>query len=562
LQTVMLSQESKVGRRFSCLGRQDQAPLVLGQRFPLVREELPQAIDRMAHDPPEHVVEVLPGVDSTVLAGSDEAHEQRCRPTAPFASHEEPVLPTQGDRAHGVFRQVVVRPEPPVFQVAAQGLSLIQGVIDRLPKRFRRGRLRSERFKLLEDSRKERCGMLLPEEAPFLGFHVGAGGLHLVVEPGDAGQDVRRLFRTGCCRFVELPPGMSPAAHLEDVLLFEELIVTAVGVGMDIPLIILEKFKRPLLAAIDGEVIDRKRRAGPSPHTNPHPGPLELPVPLDLQGNGRVVGERDTPFQDGQSEDLLQNLDALIDLHQPTALGRPRDRHPLPIEDVVLAVEGEVIDELADDQMGDQSHIGFALGDRMIGHRRGDHAAERIGAFGQGVLGPLVDVDDELARPVFKLFRDLDGDHLQGFARFGADLLLLGDVQQDFHPFEVFGNGNATMMLGSLPWLDGFRLNRDIGCQRHLWSVLFQRLQDDGIEHHLVGVELLGLTTIETPEHLLHLVLKGGQLPLGGFELSGEFSDLGILLRGDFEDQKILLRDELVGLREGQYHETRSSALS
>lgn len=153
-----------------------------------------------------------------------------------------------------------------------------------------------------------------------------------------------------------------------------------------------------------------------------------------------------------------------------------------------------------------------------------------------------------------QLLRDLDGDHLQGFARLGADLLLLGDIQKDLHPFEVFGNGNAAMMLRSLPRLDELRFSLDLGCRQRLLSVLFQGLQDDGIEHHLIGVELLGFATVQTPEHLFHLMLKGGQLPLDGFELSGEFPDLGILLRGDFSDQRILLRDKLQGLRDGQYH--------
>jgi len=88
----MRDQESKAGQRFSGLGRQEQAPFVLGQRLPLVGEELSQPGDRMAHDPPEHVVEVLPGIDFAVFAGLDEAHEQRHRPAATLASDEEPVL--------------------------------------------------------------------------------------------------------------------------------------------------------------------------------------------------------------------------------------------------------------------------------------------------------------------------------------------------------------------------------------------------------------------------------------------------------------------------------------
>ncbi|MFZ4441208.1 MAG: hypothetical protein ACOYOS_22580 [Syntrophales bacterium] len=46
----------------------------------------------MAHDAPEHIVEILSGVDFAVLAGLDEAHEQRLHPVASFASDEEPVF--------------------------------------------------------------------------------------------------------------------------------------------------------------------------------------------------------------------------------------------------------------------------------------------------------------------------------------------------------------------------------------------------------------------------------------------------------------------------------------
>lgn len=93
--------------------------------------------------------------------------------------------------------------------------------------------------------------MLLPEDTPLLGLHIGRGGFHLVVEPGDASQDVRRFFGTGRNRFVKLPPRMGPTAHLDNVFLLEEFIVAAIGVGMDIPLIIIEIIERPLLASID-----------------------------------------------------------------------------------------------------------------------------------------------------------------------------------------------------------------------------------------------------------------------------------------------------------------------
>lgn len=91
----------------------------------------------MAHDPPEHIGKILTGIDFEVLAVSDEAHEQR-RPVTSFSPDEEPVFSTDHYRTYGILHQIVVGSESPVFQIEAQqGIALIQGVIDRLPERFR-----------------------------------------------------------------------------------------------------------------------------------------------------------------------------------------------------------------------------------------------------------------------------------------------------------------------------------------------------------------------------------------------------------------------------------------
>ncbi len=89
-QKAILDRESGGYRCFSDLGRQDQA-LFMRAWLPRVGEELPQAIDRMAHAPPEHVVEVLPGIDPAGFTGSKQPHEQGCRPAAPFMG----LLPTK-----------------------------------------------------------------------------------------------------------------------------------------------------------------------------------------------------------------------------------------------------------------------------------------------------------------------------------------------------------------------------------------------------------------------------------------------------------------------------------
>ena len=47
---------------------------------------------------------------------------------------------------------------------------------------------------------------------------------------------------------------------------------------------------------------------------------------------------------------------------------------------------------------------------------------------------------DEFARPIFEFLGCLDADLLQGLPRLGADLLLLRDIKQDLHPFQVLGD--------------------------------------------------------------------------------------------------------------------------
>jgi len=230
---------------------------------------------------------------------------------------------------------------------------------------------------------------------------------------------------------------------------------------MDISMIIFKKIKGTPFAAIDGEVINRQRRTHSSPDIDPHPGFLHLPVALVLQGSYGIVGKDDIALTESAPEDLLHYLDSFVGLHEPTGLGRPGNRHPFPLEDAVLSVEGQMIGKLAHNYVGQESRIGFASGDGMIGHGGGNDP----GAFRQTILRTFIDVDQKFPRAVLQLFRDLHPDHLQRSPCFGADLLLFGDIQQDLHPFEMFGNGNAAMVsagAGSFP--NGFFHRRFGGC--------------------------------------------------------------------------------------------------
>jgi len=126
----------------------------------------------------------------------------------------------------------------------------------------------------------------------------------------------------------------------------------------------------------------------------------------------------------------------------------------------------------------------------MIGHGCGDDSS----AYRQSVLRPFIDVDQKFPRPVLQFFRDFHPDHPQGFPCFGVDLLLFGDIQQDLHPFEVLGNGDAAMVspgAGSFP--DGF-FHRRFG--RRIHPVLFDGIDDNVVKHQLVGIQLFGFTTV------------------------------------------------------------------
>lgn len=66
----------------------DQAVVILGERLPLVGEQLPEAADRMAHDTTQYIIKVLPRVAVAGLARLNQAEEQACGPCTPFTGSE------------------------------------------------------------------------------------------------------------------------------------------------------------------------------------------------------------------------------------------------------------------------------------------------------------------------------------------------------------------------------------------------------------------------------------------------------------------------------------------
>ncbi len=101
-----------------------------------------------------------------------------------------------------------------------------------------------------------------------------------------------------------------------------------------------------------------------------------------------------------------------------------------------------MIGKLADDQISDQSDIGLATFNGMIRHRGDDHprSFEIIGR----ILGPFIDVDNQLARTILQLLGYLPADLFERLATLRTDFLLFRQIQDDLYPFQVIRNGNPA----------------------------------------------------------------------------------------------------------------------
>jgi len=338
---------------------------------------------------------------------------------------------------------------------------------------------------------------------------------------------------------------MHPAPYFDDVLPAEELIITTVGICVDIALEACQEIQRPLLAPVMGEVIDRQRWIGAPSDIGPKPGLLYPAVALDLKGNDGVIGENHIALKNGSLQLIPKGAYRIIDLKDPTGLGSPGDVHPLPLKDAVLAIKRKVVGKLAHKDVGKKPDVGFALLNGMIRH--GSRENPEITATIQwSILGPLIDVDDEFPGPVLELLRDLPADHVEGFAGLGADLVLFRDVQDNLHPLQVLRDGNPsgvialrTLILLCLGFLKHRKIRRRLG--RREW--LLNGVEHQVIEHELVGIQPLRAAAVDSSQELIKLVLKHGDVLLGCLELPGQGFDL-----------ELLLIEEFIGFDDRRYH--------
>lgn len=96
--------------------------------FPVIGEEVVEAVDGMSADAVEDVEEVSEGVDLESLAGRHKAGEDRGGSPAVVASEEQPVFSSDSNSPQAAFGAVVVYLEVSVPAVSAQGVPVRQHV--------------------------------------------------------------------------------------------------------------------------------------------------------------------------------------------------------------------------------------------------------------------------------------------------------------------------------------------------------------------------------------------------------------------------------------------------
>ena len=124
-------------------------------------------------------------------------------------------------------------------------------------------------------------------------------------------------------------------------------------------------------------------------------------------------------------------------LADPIGRGRAIQIEPLPVEDLALAVEWEMVGIFADQHMGEQAGAGTAAFDRARGQRGLDEP------FTTGTCQPGADnpVHDEAPRNILQLFRDVLADPAQATAAIGTGIG--AGHQFHFHPGDMIRDRTA-----------------------------------------------------------------------------------------------------------------------
>ena len=193
-----------------------------------------------------------------------------------------------------------------------------------------------------------------------------------VVEPLDQCQRHVRSQRVAALGLVELPPRVCPVTHLDDRPRGIQRIVARIGIRLEITPISLELPLRAFAGAV-GRVVVHRVGVITISQIDPKPALPGLPqVPVQHRHH-RVVGLDHLRFQDFAIHGLDDRLQQLAAGGHPVAGGLSRQLHPIAAENPFLAIQGQMIGVLADDDLGQQPRPGEPLLDRLGKSLGDDH---------------------------------------------------------------------------------------------------------------------------------------------------------------------------------------------
>jgi len=458
-------------------GNEDERLAVLGELvasgLPLVWQQLVEAVDRIAHDARVHIGEIFVTVDAHGLCTVDQAHGDGAGFSTALAAGEEPVLPADGQRADCVFGRVIVDAKPAVSDIAHQCLFLAKRVGQRLAQRLG-GQSAGKHFvHTLEEGIQQRGGFKL-SGCQSLFFRGILDSPFDIVKQADVPEHFAALQGSGAFCLIELSPGMRPAADLDDArVIVENVVVPAVGIGLQKSFKVFKDPCGPLLAPVAAEIKKAQRR----PHArkiDPQPPLLGFSPSGNLQVNRAIIGVDHRAGKHFLLERLVKPLACEDRLNRPSIQRGGCDFQPLAHEDLPLAVDRQVIGPFVNGHQGEHAVVGLAFLDRRIGHGHAHNPRIRL-PVGRDIDRTDVALDVPAAGPPGNLLADFIAQLDQG-AALGIDLQFLGKIQQDVLALKALGNlvasvGITLTLLGS-----SVRLRKAIQSKRHsrissrIWS--------------------------------------------------------------------------------------------
>ena len=310
-------------------------------------------------------------------------------------------------------------------------------------------------------------------------------------------------------------------------------VVALVAIRLEESAVALEKLRRHRLCPAEAEVVDH---LGPGDPVGPEESALHLTV-LHPDPNVRVVGLHQLRGEDVPLHLEHDRLEEAGDLAHPVAQGLSAEVNAHPSEDLLLAVEGEVVAVLRDGDVGEEPDSRASLLDRPGGQRRDHHAFLAVAA---PVLDACDLADVALAGDVLELLGDLLADRLHFLAAAGADAVLGIRVDLLALAEQVLRQGLATVGSGPSPLplpLRAFLVLRLVLVLDGLLGLLEEIVE----EEELVGVDLLGAPAEDPLEEALDAGLEAAILDGEGLVLRLE----GLLLLAQDRDLLLELSESL-----------------